>query len=444
MKKIPNLLLSTIILAISNIIVRGLGFIYKIFLSNIIGEQGLGIYHIVFNFLMICIALTTTGIPTALSCLISTNNTLKDKKQTNIFFISTLYISFFIAFIISIFVSIHSEFFSDIFLHNPKLNLFILAICPAIVLITLSNVLRSYFYGIKKVIVPAVGQILEQISRILFLILVYYYIKNDHLLCYSALIAISIGEMINIIFITVNLYYDSNLYRKLIINIDDFKHASFEMLKMSIPITCNRMSSIVLQSISSIIIPSRLILANMSYTQALGAYGIISGMVMPFVYLPFSVGSALVVNLIPSISSEVALKNNSFLIKKIKYSIALTLIVSILCSLLFYFFAKPLCILFFKNEVAGVYLKSMFLAPIFLSLNQTLSAILHGIRKEFISSFNTILGMAIQLICLYFLLPIPSLNIFAYIYVVTGIAIFTTLLHSIALLHALKNPAKSI
>ena len=444
MKKIPNLLLSTIILAISNIIVRGLGFIYKIFLSNIIGEQGLGIYHIVFNFLMICIALTTTGIPTALSCLISTNNTLKDKKQTNIFFISTLYISFFIAFIISIFVSIHSEFFSDIFLHNPKLNLFILAICPAIVLITLSNVLRSYFYGIKKVIVPAVGQILEQISRILFLILVYYYIKNDHLLCYSALIAISIGEMINIIFITVNLYYDSNLYRKLIINIDDFKHASFEMLKMSIPITCNRMSSIVLQSISSIIIPSRLILANMSYTQALGAYGIISGMVMPFVYLPFSVGSALVVNLIPSISSEVALKNNSFLIKKIKYSIALTLIVSILCSLLFYFFAKPLCILFFKNEVAGVYLKSMFLAPIFLSLNQTLSAILHGIRREFISSFNTILGMAIQLICLYFLLPIPSLNIFAYIYVVTGIAIFTTLLHSIALLHALKNPAKSI
>ncbi len=94
----------------------------------------------------------------------------------------------------------------------------------------------------KKVIVPAVGQILEQISRILFLILVYYYIKNDHLLCYSALIAISIGEMINIIFITVNLYYDSNLYRKLIINIDDFKHASFETLKMSIPITCNRMS----------------------------------------------------------------------------------------------------------------------------------------------------------------------------------------------------------
>ena len=136
------------------------------------------------------------------------------------------------------------------------------------------------------------------------------------------------------------------------------------------------MSSIVLQSISSIIIPSRLILANMSYTAALGAYGIISGMVMPFIYLPFSVGSALVVNLIPSISGEVALKNNNLLMKKIKYSIGLTLFVSVLCSILFYFLGEDICLLFFKNKIAGQYLKAMFLAPIFLSLNQTLSAIL--------------------------------------------------------------------
>ena len=62
--KIPNLVLSTIILFISNFIVRILGFIYKIFLSKVIGESGLGIYHILFNFLMASISLTTTGIPT--------------------------------------------------------------------------------------------------------------------------------------------------------------------------------------------------------------------------------------------------------------------------------------------------------------------------------------------------------------------------------------------
>lgn len=439
MIKIPNLLLATIILSISNIIVRGLGFIYKIFLSNVIGEQGLGIYHIVFNFLMICVALTTTGIPTALSCFISTTNTLKNKKGTNTYFISTLYLAFFIAFFISIFVSLNSNFLAQKFLHNSELNLFILAICPAVVLITLSNVLRSYFYGIKKVVVPAVGQVLEQVSRILFLVLVFYYIKNEGLICYSALLAISIGETVNVIFITINLYKDSNIYNKYTIDIKDFKKTSIDTLKRSVPITCNRMSSILLQSISSIMIPSRLILSNMTYSEALGAYGIISGMVIPFVYLPFSVGSALVVNLIPSISGEVALKSNKILIKKIVFSIGLTLFFGVSCSLIFYFFGSPLCTLVFKNETAGIYLKSMFLAPTFLSLNQTLSAILHGIRKELISSFNNILGAVIQLICLYFLLPIPDLNIYAYIYVVTAIAVFTTLLHTIYLITSLKK-----
>ncbi|MGM9535576.1 MAG: oligosaccharide flippase family protein [Intestinibacter sp.] len=427
------------ILSISNIIVRGLGFIYKIFLSNIIGEQGLGIYHIVFNFLMICVALTTTGIPTALSCFISTTNTLKNKKGTNTYFISTLYLAFFIAFFISIFVSLNSNFLAQKFLRNSELNLFILAICPAVVLITLSNVLRSYFYGIKKVVVPAVGQVLEQVSRILFLVLVFYYIKNEGLICYSALLAISIGETVNVIFITINLYKDCNIYNKYTIDIKDFKKTSIDTLKRSVPITCNRMSSILLQSISSIMIPSRLILSNMTYSEALGAYGIISGMVMPFVYLPFSVGSALVVNLIPSISGEIALKSNKILIKKIVFSIGLTLFFGVSCSLIFYFFGIQLCTLVFKNETAGIYLKAMFLAPTFLSLNQTLSAILHGIRKELISSFNNILGAVIQLICLYFLLPIPDLNIYAYIYVVTAIAVFTTLLHTISLITSLKK-----
>ena len=190
MKIIPNHLLATLILSASNIIVRGLGFIYKIFLSNIIGEHGLGIYHIVFNFLMICIALTTTGIPTALICLISTSNTLKNKHNTNVFFISALYVGFFTAFFISILVSINKDFLSDKLLNDQDLNLFILSISPAIVLISISNILRSYFYGVRKVIVPAVGQVLEQLSRVLFLVFIFLYIKNEGLICYFALIAI--------------------------------------------------------------------------------------------------------------------------------------------------------------------------------------------------------------------------------------------------------------
>ncbi len=437
--RIPNLVLSTIILFISNLIVRILGFLYKIFLSRVMGDVGLGIYHMIFNFLMICIALTTTGIPTALSCLVAKENALQDKKDANIFFISTLYIAFFISLFISIIISFSSNYLSFRLLHDENLNLFILSICPAIVMITISNVLRGYFYGIKKVLVPAIGQIIEQITRILFVFLLTMYITDKAMICYITLLGISIGEATNVIYMTVCLYKESSLYNRFTMRLRDFYYSSMETLKMALPITCNRMSSVVLQSVSSMIVPSRLVLSGISYTKSIGLYGIICGMVMPFVYLPFTIGSALVVNLIPSISQEVALNKIKNIKTKIYYAVILTLGVGIFSSLFFYFFGEKLCLLIFNNKTAGVYLKTMFLAPLFLSLNQTLSAVLHSIRKEVISSVNTISGMVIQVIAIYFLLPIPSLNMYAYIYAITLTSIFTTILHIITLIKALKK-----
>lgn len=437
--KIPSLLLSTIILFISNLIVRIIGFLYKIFLSNTIGEAGLGIYHMIFNFLMICLALTTTGIPTALSCLVAKRRALKDHNQSNTIFVSTLYLAFAISFIISLFISLNSKFISLKLLKNENLNLFVLSICPAIVIITISNIVRSYYYGIKKVMVPAVGQIIEQLIKILFVFLLCMYIKDNAFNCYIALLGISIGEASNVLFMTIYLYKKDDLSNRYTIDIKDFMASALETIKMSLPITCNRMSSVILQSISSMMVPSRLALSGFSYTRSLSIYGIINGMVMPFVLLPFTVGSALVVNLIPSISQEMALNKYNNVIKKINYSLILTFSVGLFSTILFYFFGREICLLLFKNELAGDYLKAMSLAPLFLSLNQTLSSILHAIRKEFEASFNTILGMVLQLICLYFLLPIPSLNIYAYIYTTTAIAIFTSILHIIVLVKATKK-----
>ncbi|MGL5346050.1 MAG: oligosaccharide flippase family protein [Peptostreptococcaceae bacterium] len=314
--RVPNLIQSTIILFLSNVIVRTLGFFYKIFLSRTLDASSLGIYYMIFNFLMICIALTTTGIPTALSCLVSNRHALKDKHNSNILFISTLYVSFFFSLLISLFVSFNSKYLAFTLLKNESLDIFILAICPAIVLITISNILRGYYYGLKEVLVPAIGQIIEQTCRIFFVFLVIMFLNKKNMSCYVALLGVSIGEIINIIYISSCLYKNSNLYNKYTISIKDFYYSSMETIKMSIPITCNRMSNILLNSVSSMIIPSRLALSGITYAQSLNMYGIISGMVMPFIYLPFTLSSALIVNLIPSISQEVTLHNHKNIKKK--------------------------------------------------------------------------------------------------------------------------------
>lgn len=437
--KIPNLVYSTLILFVSNFIVRIIGFLYKVFLSNNLSEVHLGVYHLVFNFLMICIAVTTTGIPTALSCLVARKKAFNDKHSTNTLFISAIYMSFFIAALISIFVGLNSNYLSSKILHSNDMSIFILAICPAIIAITLSNVVRGYYYGIKKVNTPAISQILEQISKILFVYLIVKNFKDPNLICLSAIIGISIGECISLVFLTFSLAKKPYIDNKYTIDIKEFVSASYDTVKMSLPITCNRMSNIILNSISSMIIPSRLALSGITYSNALGIYGTISGMVFPFVYLPFMLVSALVVNIIPNISLDVTRKNIFAIKSKICFSLILTLVMGTACSLIFYFLGEELCMTVFNNKLAGIYLKYMCLVPLFLSLNHILSGILHSIGKEYLSSVIGISSMVVQTLCLYFILPIPNVGLGGYIIILTVIPFLAFLSNTYVLFKYLKS-----
>ena len=162
-------------------------------------------------------------------------------------------------------------------------------------------------------------------------------------------------------------------------------------------------------------------------------------MVFPFIYLPFMLVSALVVNLIPSISLEVTRKNTYAIKSKIYFSLILTLAMGILCSILFYFFGEEICKIIFNNKSAGTYLKLMCLVPLFLSLNHILSGILHSIGKEYIASIIGISSMIIQTLCLYFILPIPNLGIYGYIIILTLIPTLSCILNYFVLYKYLKS-----
>lgn len=436
--KIPNLLISTIILFVSNFVVRSLGFLYKIILTKFIGEYGLGIYHIIFNILMMCLALTTTGIPTTLSSLVAKSKTLKDNYKTKTLFVSSIYVSFFISFFMSLIIYIFSKDLSFIFLRDSNLNLFFIAICPAIVIMTLSNILRGYYYGLNNVLIPAISQVLEQISRILFVLLISYYIKGENLSCYISLIAISVGEIISIFYLIINLYKYFGLKKVHTINISDFFNSSLETIKLSIPITCSRISNVLFHSISSLLIPSRLVLSGISYQNAISIFGIISGMVMPIIYLPFMLGSALVVNLIPNLSSEIALKNYQKIKIKSFYCLFLSFLFGIFLSISIYFFSDEICLfLYNSNTLATKYLKSLFLVPLFLSLNQTLSSILHSIGKEIFCGVVSSLSVFCEIILIYILTP--KHGIYGYIHTLTFVSVVAFLIYTFSFLKNIKN-----
>ena len=60
---------SALILTLANIITRLLGFFYRIFMSNAIGAEGMGLYQLISPIYMLVWAFSSAGISTAISKL---------------------------------------------------------------------------------------------------------------------------------------------------------------------------------------------------------------------------------------------------------------------------------------------------------------------------------------------------------------------------------------
>ena len=61
----------TFLLTLAGFISKIIGFCYRIFLTNQIGAEGIGIYQLIFPVYVMCLSLCTIGLQTALSRMIA-------------------------------------------------------------------------------------------------------------------------------------------------------------------------------------------------------------------------------------------------------------------------------------------------------------------------------------------------------------------------------------
>ncbi len=440
-----SFLYGTFVLIIVNFIVRFLGFAYKIILSRMIGPEAIGIFHLVFPILMVLITFTSAGIPVAVSKLVahfaSLNNKAGCKKVLGI----SIVVGFVISAFLSIFLYANAQFIAERLIKNKDIYPSLIALIPAVPLITLSSIMRGYYYGIKNVGPSGTSQILEQLFRITFVIGVLLLLP-PLLPKYASVIAvlgISVGELTGLLWLLIRFGdFKTSYIRKTYLQ---FKNPSSDILEkilyISIPITITRMISVVMQSINAALIPQRLMHAGLSMKEAVSIFGKLTGMAMPLLFLPFIVTSALVVNIIPSVAEEVALKNWHQLSLKSNLAIRMTLLVSIPITALLVFFASPICNFLYPQADVGEYLSLLGYGTIFLSLQHVLSGILHGIGKQIITTVNYLCGMLLQILCTYYLVPHPQFGVKGFILGFILSTVTICLLNYISLNHYIKlNP----
>lgn len=417
------LILGTAILTASGLFCRVIGFAYRIFLSRMLGAEGLGIYQLVFPVLNLTFALCCAGFSTAISRNIAA-------KREHAYLKAGMLLSLSLALLAGIILYRGADYIADTLILEPRCVPLLHMLALSVPFSAAHSCLCGYYYGVKLPGLPAAAQIIEQLTRVTAT--TFFWIhqirKNSALLPQDAICGVVISETVSALFLWI---YYLIFARKKDLRQMSVSAALPSILHMALPLTGTRLMLSGLSSLEAILIPLCLRNTGMSASGALEIYGIITGMVLPFLTFPSALTNSAAVMLLPEVAEAQAKNQQQRIRRTASVNLAFCSCLGAVCTLFFLATGRFLGQFFYSNETAGGFLVMLsWLCP-FLYLATTLGSILNGLGYTGTVFFHNILCALLRLGFIWFLTPYAGIQ--AWLWGMLAGEVVLTVLHFVSL-----------
>lgn len=395
----------TIVLTLASVLSRVLGFLYRIFLSNLIGAKGMGIFQLIFPVLGFCVALSCGGIQIAVSRFVAESKNNKDKFLVLISsIIMSLFLSSATAFLLYYFATPISEYI----IKNDECAMLLRYASITIPFTTFHACISGYYLGLKKTFVPAASSIFEQIIKVIsiYILGLIWIEKGVELTPLIAVYSMIISELGGVIFCLIAVGAE----KKYAFKIRQLFAQMKNLFSVSYVLTINKIMITFLQCLEAILVPIVLVKSGMSNNDALSLYGILTGMAIPVITFPSAINTSVSTMILPAIAGANAGGEKNNVKKTTEVSIWFSLVTGIFCIGMFLCYGDFIGTTIFGHSEAGEYIKILaWLCP-FMYLSITLGSVLHGLGKTNTAFIHNVIGTVIKLFCLWFVVPIIGIT----------------------------------
>ena len=179
MSRKQTIIRGTIILTITGFFSRFMGFFYRIFLSRTFGEEGVGLYQLIFPVYALCYSLTTAGIETAVSRTVARKVSLGKEREAREFLLTGLSLSFLLACICMVAMQKNAAFIAAEILGDERCIPLLTILSYTVPCSAIHSCICGYCYGLKQTSIPAAAQLIEQTTRIAGVWLLYRILIQD-------------------------------------------------------------------------------------------------------------------------------------------------------------------------------------------------------------------------------------------------------------------------
>ena len=366
------------------IITRVLGFIFRIYLSRVLGTEELGIYQVSLSVFMVLLTIVASGLPLIISKLSAKYFAKKDGEKEGKLVSASLIISAITSVILIVIVLVFKRLFSFLFT-DERCYLILVAMLPAVLFSGIYNVFRGAMWGRSNYFCFCITELFEQIVRITICVVLLSFGIGSLSPSIGAALSLSIACFLSMALSVVLYFVYGGKLRKP-------GGVYKEVLKSSTPITAVRFLSSLVQPIIALIIPARLIAAGYTSSQALSVYGVVIGMTMPLLFIPITIVGSLSTALIPDLSAAVESEDSSHIKNRITTSLIITMFIAFLMIPLFIGAGENIGLFFFNNITSGVLLSGAAWMTLPLALTNITSSILNALGMEVKSFINYLIG----------------------------------------------------
>ncbi len=427
------IIIGTLFLTFSGFLTKIIGFFYRIFLSQVIKEEGLGIIGLVSPVMGLVHCICVSGIQTSITRFVAAS-----KKENSSSAFTYLFTGTFISVTLSVFMTYlvfnYAPFISREIIKEPRCTPLLQISALSFPLASLHCCLNGFFYGCKKTSVPASSMIIEQITRVLTVYFLYSAtLKTGANISLSFVcIGMLMGEFSSAFFSSVMLLFKSKKITGSSKKLLSFSKG-ISLFSLAFPISLNRICISLISAVETLQLPAKLIASGLSSSEALSVYGIFSGMAFPLIMFPSALTSAASSLLLPSVSEAQASGNKSRIKKTIYLTLFICFLLGVTCMFFFFCFADLLGILLFNNPFAASQIRALAFVCPFLYLSGTLCSILHGLGKTGITFIFNLFSITLRLCFVLFI--VPNVGFSGYIYGIICSQIIFDLLIILALRH---------
>ena len=419
------------ILAVGVVIMKILGFIYKIPLGNILGDEGFSMFTSAYNIYYVFFTLATAGLPVALSRLVAEADANGRDKQEEKTFRVALLTFFVIGTVFALILYLFPNWLADNYLENPDAAPSIRAMAPSILLVCLVSAYRGYCQGNGNMLPTTVDEVLEVLFKVISGLILAAVIMNMGLgkpaASAGAIFGVSIGSVVSLGYMII---YKRRNYDVLSApytggrapndipedddEVDDALTIVRKILTIGIPIAFGACIMALLNSVDSKLCMNRLqSAAGFSYLEAKVLYGVY-GKAQTLFNLPAAFITPLTIAIVPAISGAIARGNRGEAMKTAEDSMRISAAIALPMGVGLAVLSHPIMNILYpnSNEAGPGLLSVMGVASFFVCLVLMENAVLQASGKEKLTMITLISGGLIKIAVNWFLVAQRPINIY--------------------------------